>query len=240
MGNVFKIRFSNGNYARAVHVTPHEAPETVRIRLRLHFYRNALLVHAGAGGATAELVTELEPIFRDDLAPLASRHRIAVLDGGTEKGLVGLMGDARRDTKGTYPLIGVAPGDAVLYPGSPTDGIRFPLDPNHTHFVLIKSDEWGIESSMLVGLGKTIAQHQVALVVNGGEIVRREALMHARQGTPLLVLAGSGRVADEVVDGLKRGTSNQILLETLKIGKIQVCTPETMIVKLRSMLNLEN
>ncbi len=239
MGSVFKIRFGSHHYARAMYVEPNASPGAVRAHLRLPYCPYTLLIHAGADGATAQLTETLMPIFRDELAPLATEFGIAVLDGGTQQGMVGLMGDSRRLTNGTFPLIGVAPGEAVLYPGSSTDGIRFPLDPNHTHFALIKSDQWGIESTLLLGMGKVMARHRVALVVNGGEIVRREALLHARQGTPLLVLAGSGRVADEVVDGLKRGTSNEILLETLRIGKIQVCTPETIVGQLRNMLHLE-
>ena len=68
--------------------------------------------------------------------------------------------------------------------------------------------------------------------------MRREALMHARAGNDLLVLSGSGRVADEIVDGLKRGTSNNILQETLALGRIQVCTPETITSHLMALLHV--
>jgi hypothetical protein len=235
----FKIHFDSGTHARTVTVKPDDDPKEVRARLRLSEHDHALLMHAGAGGATADLLEQLKPTFREVLAPLAQKHQIAVLDGATRAGFVGMMGKARAEIDGTFPLIGVAPLSGVQIPGGPNNGERFPLDDYHSHFVLVKDGGFGVESHMLIGLGKALARHPVALFINGGEVSRREVLMHARSSTPILVLAGSGRLADEIVDALKRGTSDDLLKETLRVGHIRVCTPDSLAERLTQMLSLE-
>ncbi len=241
MGNAYKLRFSNGQYARIAFVTDQADPGLVRSLLGLRRGACALVLHVGAALASQDVIDELRPMF-EMLVPFASQNQIVIVDGGTSSGMVGMMGEARLDKNGTFPLVGVTPADHVLYPGQHdwnADDSRVPLEPNHTHFVLVKGGSWGIESQVLVSLGHVLARRPVALLINGGEIVRKEALMHARLGTPLLVLAGSGRVADEIIDALKRGTSDNILRETLAIGKIRVCTPESLLQNLQEVFGLE-
>jgi len=232
MGRPFKIRFDNGNYARVASVKISEEALDVRALLRLPYMDYALSVHAGAASADEQLIADLKTVFPAQLAPLIAAHNVTVLDGGTQAGLVGIMGALRQQTNGTFPLVGVLPADGAELPGEVPTDTRYSLEPNHTHFALVQGGSWGVESDLLVNMGRVVARQPVALLINGGEIVRKEALMHARAGNPLLVLAGSGRVADEIVDALKRGTSNNILQETLSIGKIRVCTPETLVEQL--------
>lgn len=238
MNEAFSIRFDSQRVARVAQINESTSPEHVASLLGLKRYNAAVSIHAGASGATSDIIEALRTLFNLELAPMASKYQIAVLDGGTDAGVIGMMGEARRISKGTFPLIGVTPAEHALYPGGPKRGERSALEPNHTHFALVSGGSWGIESRVLVSLGRALAFRRVALLINGGEIVRREALMHARAGNDLLVLSGSGRVADEIVDGLKRGTSNNILQETLALGRIQVCTPETITSHLMALLHV--
>jgi hypothetical protein len=238
MGEAFTIQFADGHTARAARVSAYISPEEAATLLGLGRFPAALSIHGGAAGTTPEVIQELKATFHEQLAPLASKYHIPVMDGGTTSGVVGIMGAARAETQATFPLIGVAPADTTSYPKGPTDGKRESLDPAHTHFALITGGSWGIESHLLVNLGRALAFRRLALLINGGDIVRREALLHARAGNQLLVLSGSGRVADEIVDALKRGSSNNILQETIAIGKIQTCTPETLTDHVIQMLHL--
>jgi hypothetical protein len=236
----FKIRFESRTHARTV-VVNHDMPaDEVRNRLGLPLFDRCIMLHAGADGSTEELLKQLEPTFVHGLAPFMSRHNIPVIDGATRAGFVGMMGKSRAATGGTFPLIGVAPFDVVLYPGGSEVGHRVPLDEYHTHFVLVRGGGWGVESDILIGLGRILAKQSVALLINGGEIVRKEARMHARAGTPLLVLEGSGRVADQLVDALKRGTSDNVLRETIQIGVVRTCTPQTLLAELKDLLDIED
>ena len=240
MNEAFSIQFDGERVARVAQINETTSPEHAASLLGLTRYKSAVSIHAGASGASSDIIEALRTLFNKELAPMASKYQIAVLDGGTDAGVIGMMGEARRISKGTFPLIGITPSDHALYPGGPEGGERSPLEPNHTHFALVSGGSWGVESPVLVNLGRALAFRRVALLINGGEIVRREALMHARAGNALLVLSGSGRVADEIVEGLKRGTSNNILQETLALGRIQVCTPETIAEHLMSLLHVED
>lgn len=238
VGKPFKLRIGVG-HARTVTVNFDADPDEVRNRLRLPMFEHAILLHAGADKSTKELMEKLEPTFREELAPLASKYHIPLLDGGTDSGFVGMMGKARAASGGTFPLIGVTPLQNAAIQNLEGE-TRYELEENHTHVVLVKGGEFGIESQMLVGLGRAISKNPIALFINGGEIVRKEARMVARMGIPLLVMEGSGRLADELVVALrKRETSSDILRETIQIGVIRTCTAGTLIPELKDLLGIK-
>lgn len=237
----FKMRLGFGRKpARTITVNHDEDPESVRARLRLPVYDHLIQMIAGAALSTDDMMARIEPVFRTQIAPYLSRHAIPIIDGATQSGFVGMMGRARHDSGGTFPLIGIAPLQNIQLPNTPPSETRFPLETNHTHFALVKGGEFGVESEMIVGLGKAISKRRVALVINGGEIARKEARMNARVGNPLLVLEGSGRVADELIEALKRGTSNDVLRETIEIGIVRTCTADTILAELKDLLGLKD
>jgi hypothetical protein len=54
----------------------------------------------------------------------------------------------------------VAPGGKVTYPGEPPEGSiedGAPLDPEHSHFVLVESEEWGGETKMMFELASALS-----------------------------------------------------------------------------------
>jgi SLOG in TRPM, prokaryote len=140
----------------------------------------------------------------DALAGVVVDERLTVLTGGTDAGIFGLFGRALSDRR-TAPCIGVAPLGAVTWPGR--DGVEtgaaglVPLEPHHSHFLLVEGASWGTETRALIELSQTLAAERPSLVVlaGGGEGARREVLAQVRRGRRVLVLAGSGRFADEVV-----------------------------------------
>lgn len=138
------------------------------------------------------------------LAGVVVDERLTVLTGGTDAGIFGLFGRALSDRR-TAPCIGVAPLSAVTWPGrngGETGAADLvPLEPHHSHFLLVEGVEWGMETPALIELSQTLAAGRPSLVVlaGGGEGARREVLEQVRRGRRVLVLAGSGRLADEVV-----------------------------------------
>jgi hypothetical protein len=137
-------------------------------------------------GSTAER----DPAVAGVLAALAGaaiRERLTVVTGGTDAGIFSLFGEAMAQP--TAPLVGVAP--------RARDGV--PLEPNHTHFVLVDGNTWGDETPALLALADALGRlaPSVAVICGGGAITRLEAQGHLRAGRPLLVIAGSGGVADE-------------------------------------------
>jgi hypothetical protein len=119
-----------------------------------------------------------------------------------------IMGEAlARDGRGSQ-LLGIAPAGKVTYPGGPSDaGISdgAPLEPNHSHFVLVESDEWGGETGTMFKLAGALNVPVATMLINGGSIAGGEALQSVRNGWQLLVVDGSGRFADELSAAVRDG-----------------------------------
>ena len=86
------------------------------------------------------------------------REGAVAVDGGTDAGVMRLLGDAREASSATFPLLGVAAEGTVHLPGtaSPqTDAAN--LEPHHTHFVLVPGDQWGDESWWITATASHLA-----------------------------------------------------------------------------------
>src|SRR5262249_50165670 len=124
-----------------------------------------------------------------------------VIDGGTQSGIMAIMGEAVAQSHAKVELLGIAPKGKITNPeiaGASKIPEGASLEPNHSHFVLVESNDWGGETTTMLELARGFNAPTVAILVNGGEIARTEALQSVRNGWPLLVVEGSGRFADEV------------------------------------------
>src|SRR6185295_3182740 len=102
-------------------------------------------------------------------------------------------------------LIGVAPAGLVSYPGGPAEGT--PLEPNHSHFVLVDGNVWGSETGTMFNLAKTLITDKtpgVAILAGGGKNAVREVLQAVRQNLSLVVVEGSGGLADQIAAAWKQ------------------------------------
>ncbi len=182
-----------------IHIPVGMAATQALDQLSLNPYRAAITLHAGAAEMTQPYLQKLAHHFTNGLARFANDHHILVADGGTESGGMKLMGTARRTINGNCPLVGVAVAERVTYPSGPPPGDnRWLLNPDHSHFLLIEDNVFGAESSLLVDIATARPVPGLALIVNGGQIVKNEVVMHLQKGTRLLVVKGSGRYADEL------------------------------------------
>ena len=186
--------------------------------------RPVLILVGGAANLDPKVAVRLRPLFRD-LVPVLDRLGAAVIDGGTHFGVMALMGEARQQASGRFPLIGMAPRGRVAfpYPGTTTpensrpvpeldpapyrsawqdrQEPRVALDPHHSHFLLVPGECWGDESPWLMAVAERLAigRATLMLVAGGGEITRRDILHRLRQSGRILALAGSGGTADALV-----------------------------------------
>lgn len=202
MTAAFDIAFPRGTSARAVEVERPEELDAFARALTRGGTSASIVVIGGAEGLAAGDERRLSPLFRDVLAELAFRFRAAVLDGGTDVGVMRLMGNGRRESGRDFPLVGVAPAALVAVPGRTAPAGTARLEPNHTHFVLVPGERWGDEGPWLERLGTLIGggTRSATVLVNGGDVARREAERSVAAGRPVVVLAGSGRTADELAD----------------------------------------
>jgi len=194
----FEIALPGGASAKAVRLEQPEELEGVAQALRVAGALASLVVIGGADGMSWRDLRRLRPLFDGVLAELAWRFRAAVLDGGTDTGVMRLMGRAREASARDFPLVGVIVSALAALPGRPAHPEAAELERNHTHFVLVPGDTWGDEGPWLARLGDMIGDRSATVLVNGGEISRRDSELCVRAGRPLIVLAGSGRTADAI------------------------------------------
>jgi hypothetical protein len=124
-----------------------------------------------------------------------------IVSGGTDAGVFHLLGFALSSTTRKPPaVVGVVPEAHVSQGGRSEAAERFPLAPSHTGFVLVPGT-WGDETRVLSRLVSLVADDRpaVILLAGGGEIASRELVEHLRLGRAIVVLEGSGRLADQVV-----------------------------------------
>ncbi|GAC1618249.1 MAG: hypothetical protein NVS4B11_08180 [Ktedonobacteraceae bacterium] len=198
-----EIVFSNGNQAHVVFLPSGAHIHDLPSLLHIPPFHELIMIVGGAGLMEGNLYPKLARLFTHGVAHLAATRNALVIDGGTQAGVMELMGTGIAEQQHRSPLLGVSPAGRVSYPeqsASATNEERAPLDPNHSHFVLVETDEWGGETATMYELAHIFAKERpsVAIVINGGAIAIKEVLYNVRQKRPILVLEGSGRAADNI------------------------------------------
>lgn len=163
-----------------------------------------LVLVGGAAGMTDVHLDTLRTALRAAALPLLDRLGAAVVDGGTDSGVMRVVGRARHEGRFGFALVGVAAEGTVHIPGGTAGSDVAELERHHTHFVLVPGDEWGDESPWLADVAETLAAgaRSVTIVVNGGEITYDDATASLSRGRPVVVLAGTGRTADAIAGAL--------------------------------------
>lgn len=167
--------------------------------------RRVLVVVGGASGLDEHGKEHLRTLFSQVLVPVAMAWNAAVVDGGTDSGVMQLFGQALRTAGASCPLVGVAVDEKVIVPGDASEpGTRRALEPHHTHFVLVPGSSWGDESPWLARVATEIAAGapSVTVLINGGEIAFQDAANSVAAGRPVLAIEGTGRAADRVAAAL--------------------------------------
>jgi hypothetical protein len=206
------ITFENGNRAVAITERRDSSAESILNALEIKSPRAVILLFGGAAGLDDSRKAQLTTLFADGVAPLAAELGALIIDGGTQSGVMAMMGEAVAACPGTYLLLGIAPKGKITNPeiaGASKISEGAPLEPNHSHFVLVESNEWGGETTKMLELARAFNAATVAILVNGGAIAADEALQSVRNGWRLLVVEGSGRFADEVSAAVRDDQSAQ-------------------------------
>lgn len=201
MSAPFTVELGSGRTAMAVRVEERSQLPAALVALGLEDHRAVVVVVGGAGGLDAAELDRLRPLFERAIVPAAEWHGAFVVDGGTDSGVMRLLGRSRVSQDATFPLVGVAARGTVSYPGAgqPREDAA-PLDPCHSHFVLVPGSDWGAESPWIAEVGTELAGRlpSVTVLVNGGEIAYGDVGHSLAANRPVLAVAGSGRTADEL------------------------------------------
>ncbi len=225
MENSFKLTFNQEQAAIAITVSETAELPHALANIGLGSSRPILVIVGGASQISDADFIRIQSLFVQVLAPIAETLGACVVDGGTDAGVMRLMGYARNQIKAQFPLIGVAPIGKVIIPEqttTPSDD-ACPLQSDHTHFVLVPGDNWGDESSWIVDVATVLAGEypSVTVLINGGEITFADALNSVSAGRLVIAVAGSGRTADKLASALVGGVTDERATKLAASGKLQ-------------------
>ena len=167
-----------------------------------------MVLIGGANALSEDDAGTVRAVLDRAVLPVALDAGAVIVSGGTDAGVMRLLGDVARGWPGVE-LLGVAPRRTVRHAKERVapDEDRTSLQPGHHAFVLTAGEAWGSETDVLLSLAKalTAGRHQgLVLLANGGGISRSEASFFMAAGWPVLTLAGTGRAADDLATAVGR------------------------------------
>ncbi|MEM7066385.1 MAG: hypothetical protein AAF572_24855 [Cyanobacteria bacterium P01_B01_bin.77] len=222
----FEYTFANGQTAHILNISKNLSYTETLAALGLSNPSSSMVVIGGASKMSSESKLRVSQLFSQVLAPIAETYKITVFDGGTDAGVIQMMGQARQHINGSFNLVGIAPKAKVYLPGYPlcpnhsykeTELIN--LEEHHTHFALIPGLTWGSESPWLANCAAQFSQKYpaITILINGGKISLSDLMLNLSVGRQTIVVAGSGRLADDISSIIHGNTSP----ETTKDSVIQ-------------------
>ena len=141
------------------------------------------------------------------LAGIAEDMHAVVICGGTDMGVMAEIGRIRSRNHYKFPLVGIAPEELVAWPGGLHNTKflwwgkeRWQLESHHTHFILVPGSQFGDESPWIVDTATILSRGRraVTILINGGEVSRKDIELSLENGRPVIALSGTGRLADEL------------------------------------------
>jgi hypothetical protein len=143
----------------------------------------------------------------ETLARVAEETNALVISGGTDMGVMAEIGQIRKQNGYKFPLVGVAPETLVTWPGGPHSTKflwwgkkRWKLAPHYSHFILVPGTEFGDESPWIVDAATILSKghRSVTILINGGNVSRKDIELSVANGRPVIALGGTGRLANEL------------------------------------------
>lgn len=214
--------------------------DTTSVGLLSHFLekfwrlpRPDVLLSVTGSAASLQLGPTLQRIFDRGLATAAAMTNAWIFTGGTDSGVMKLVGEAIHKYGLDVPLVGIAPwgavlgrghlagckGEVVRYRGGSPAVNEARLNPYHTHQILVdacreydeETSAWGHEIGVRSQLERCYATARgvpvVLLVVQGGPNTLDMMTASAKEGSPLLILSDSGGAATALDQYCKGGIS---------------------------------
>jgi len=141
------------------------------------------------------------------ISQLAEDLNAIILCGGTDMGVMAQIAQLRSEKHYAYPLIGITPEALATWPDGPHStnflrwgGKRWQLEPHYSHFILVPGSNFGDESPWIVDAATILSKghRAVTILVNGGEVSRKDIELSLEKERPVIALSRTGRLADEL------------------------------------------
>lgn len=143
----------------------------------------------------------------ESIAAFAEAHNILIICGGTVVGIMGSIGSTRLAHGYQFPLLGITLKNLASWPKGPRSSRflwwgreRWALSTGYSHFMLVPGDRFGEDSPWLADAATSLSQdsRSVTVLANGGSVARKDINLSLECGRPVIALAGTGRLADEM------------------------------------------
>lgn len=141
------------------------------------------------------------------IAGIANNLNAVIVCGGTDMGVMAEIGQIRWKSGYTFPLVGIAPEQLVTWTDGPHSTKflwwgekRWQLEPHYSSFILVPGDQFGDESPWIVDTATITSKghRSVTILINGGEVSRKDIDLSLKKGRPVIALSRTGRLADEI------------------------------------------
>ncbi|HLY81478.1 MAG TPA: hypothetical protein VKQ71_00765 [Acidimicrobiales bacterium] len=200
---VSRVHLEATGYASVAHgVDPASCPAAVEA-LGLAHPSPVIVVNGGTAVLPPPLESSLVSVM-STVVDMALRTGSILVTGGTDAGIFMLLGRQATAAAAAPVMVGIAPESLVTWPGRPRPlSGAASLEPHHSHFVLTPGRTWGDEVPTMLAFVTAVAgpRPTMAVIVGGGDVTRIELAGHLAARRPVVVLRGSGRLADETADG---------------------------------------
>jgi hypothetical protein len=159
------------------------------------------------GGEVDEKRVDITRRAIEMISRIAEDLHAAVICGGTDIGVMSEIGRIRSRESYKFPLIGITPEELVTWPGGPRSTKllwmgkqRWQLASHYSHFILVPGEQFGDESAWIVDTATLLSKdnHSVTILINGGEVSRKDIQLSLESGRQVIVLSRTGRLADEL------------------------------------------
>ena len=220
------LEFGLGRTAAAIEVECVEDIAAALSGLGLEVPRPTLVVVGGAAGLGDSELEGLAPLA-DGLVRAAAGAGAAIVDGGSDAGVMQLVGRAHDEVGKGVALVGVVVRALAGLPGKPVVPPMAALEPRHTHFVLVPGSSWGEEAPWIARIAGVVAggRPSVTVLVNGGEISWNDVAQSVAAGRRVLAVAGTGRTADALAAAAAGGPADQRAAALVRTGLVEVVVP---------------
>jgi hypothetical protein len=167
--------------------------------------QHPVIVLIGGGIDKREALLTRQAIL--SVSKIAESMNAVIVCGGTNMGVMAEIGQMRWRKSYHYPLVGVAPEALVTWPGGPRSTKflwwgekRWQLEPHYSHFILVPGSQFGDESPWIVDTATILSKgnRSVTVLINGGEVSRKDIELSLEQGRHVIALSRTGRLADEL------------------------------------------
>jgi len=143
----------------------------------------------------------------ETICKVAEDMSAVVICGGTDMGIMAEIGQVRSRKGYEFPLVGITPEELVTWPGGPA-GTKFlwlgkqrwQLESHYSHFILVPGSQFGDESPWIVDAATMLSKghRSVTILINGGEVSRKDIELSLENGRPVIALSRTGRLADNL------------------------------------------